>query len=130
VATGFDAATPTDAWFGFEILLAVEPTVVSRAFQGIYARFFEPVVVAIESKKRVVSAGGVVSNTTPVEAAMVSRMVFGVRPRPVEFEFHDMVVTRAEVTTESPLRLASYPELSPCAWESGWRSLPRDRDLV
>jgi hypothetical protein len=68
---------------------------MSRAFQGVYTRFFQPVIVVIESENRVVSVGRVISNTTAIETAMVSRTAFGIMPRAVGFVFHDTVVARA-----------------------------------
>jgi hypothetical protein len=42
-----DAATPTNARFGDQILPAIQPTIVYGAFQRIYARLFQSVNVLI-----------------------------------------------------------------------------------
>lgn len=77
VAT-LDATTPTNARSGSNIPPSIQPVVVSRALQGVYARLVDWVRVVRHSNEHVISIGGVISNAAAFKTAMVGRLVFSI----------------------------------------------------
>jgi hypothetical protein len=57
IVAAFDATTPTNTPFGIDILSAIQPVVVSRALNGVYARLINGVRVVRHSNEHEISVG-------------------------------------------------------------------------
>jgi hypothetical protein len=71
-----DTATPPSTRLSAEVFLPIQPAVVHRAFQRVYARLFEPEEVAVDSDDREVPIHWVIPNAATLKVTMVRGLVF------------------------------------------------------